>query len=159
MCQAQRCIPSSPQRPERFGVTAPGHSSSPRRVPRGRRNSPGSDGFPLESQDAEGQQTLRSHQRRERSPILAEAKRRAFRAEHGALRCESCSLGEGQLPTELGEACFEVHHLRPLAELGGPTITRLDDLALLCANCHRMTHRSNPMLLPNELARRRRDDA
>lgn len=86
---------------------------------------------------AEGQLTLRMHQRKERSPILATAKRRAVRAESGALRCEACLLEEGHLPAELGEACFEVHHLLPLARLHEPSITRLDDLALLCANCHR----------------------
>jgi hypothetical protein len=112
-----------------------------------------------ETYAAEGQQSLHTHRRKERSPILADAKRRACRAENGVLRCEACLLEDTQLPEELGEACFEVHHLRPLAKLHEPTITRLDDLALLCANCHRMIHRSNPMLLPTELALRRRGDA
>jgi hypothetical protein len=112
-----------------------------------------------EVQAAEGQLTMRMHERKERSPILADAKRRAFRAENGVLRCAACSLDESQLPAMLGEACFEVHHLLPLAELQGPAITRLDDLALLCANCHRMIHRSDPMLSPSELAQRRSGDA
>ncbi|WP_405847976.1 HNH endonuclease [Streptomyces niveus] len=42
----------------------------------------------------------------------------------------------------LGADCIEVHHLLPL-HVAGPRETRLEDLALLCANCHRMCHRSH----------------
>ena len=39
---------------------------------------------------------------------------------------------------EVGAGFAEVHHLRPLAEMDGPVETTLDDLAVVCANCHRM---------------------
>ncbi len=29
--------------------------------------------------------------------------------------------------------------------------TRLDDLILICANCHRMIHRRNPWVTPDQL--------
>ena len=106
----------------------------------------------------EGQRLLYKHTRKERSPILADAKRRAVRAEKGYLWCEACLLDESKVPMEIGEACFEVHHLQSLAKPLEPTITRLDDLALVCANCHRMLHRSNPMLSPIELRQRLRSD-
>jgi hypothetical protein len=93
----------------------------------------------------EGDRNLAVHLRRERSRSLAEAKRRSARQEHGNLRCEACGLSETGLPVELGEACFEVHHRVPLALLASVHQTRLDDLAILCANCHRMIHRSLPM--------------
>ncbi|MFC5863815.1 HNH endonuclease [Acidicapsa dinghuensis] len=35
---------------------------------------------------------------------------------------------------------FEVHHVIPISEIG-MTRTKLKDLALLCANCHRYVHR------------------
>ncbi|MNW10501.1 HNH endonuclease [compost metagenome] len=41
----------------------------------------------------------------------------------------------------LQEAMFEAHHLVPLAETGERK-TRLADLALLCACCHRLIHRA-----------------
>jgi 5-methylcytosine-specific restriction protein A len=35
--------------------------------------------------------------------------------------------------------------------LDGLTPTKLNDLALVCSNCHRMLHRAKPLLLPDEL--------
>ena len=95
---------------------------------------------------AEGGRALVEHLRRERSRQLAEAKRRAYRSEHGQLNCEACRLSESDLPATIGEGCFEVHHLAPLAGRRTSSPTRIADLALLCANCHRLIHRSHPML-------------
>ena len=41
----------------------------------------------------------------------------------------------------LGDGFVECHHRTPLAALPGVTTTRLTDLAIVCANCHRMLHR------------------
>lgn len=91
-----------------------------------------------DSEFAEGRTVTESHKRRERSPRL----RRKFIASRrvkGALECEICGHRE---PThQFGEALFEAHHILPLA-LGQERKTRLKDLALLCANCHRMLHRA-----------------
>ena len=40
---------------------------------------------------------------------------------------------------------LDVHHLRPLAD-GGERLTGLQDLAVLCANCHRLAHAAHPPL-------------
>lgn len=40
---------------------------------------------------------------------------------------------------DMGEDFAEVPYLRPLHL--GKTVTRLEDLAVLCANCHRIAHR------------------
>jgi 5-methylcytosine-specific restriction protein A len=40
------------------------------------------------------------------------------------------------------EAAFEAHHLLPLALLAEGRKTKLEDVALLCANCHRLIHRA-----------------
>ena len=34
---------------------------------------------------------------------------------------------------------LDVHHLHPLAD-GGERLTALTDVAVLCANCHRLAH-------------------
>jgi len=93
----------------------------------------------------EGRQILVEHLRRERSRSLAAAKRRLVHDQQGVLVCEACHLSEATLPRQFAEACFEVHHLTPVSQLTEPSITRLEDLAVLCANCHRMIHRSDPM--------------
>jgi 5-methylcytosine-specific restriction protein A len=49
-----------------------------------------------------------------------------------------------------GREYIEVHHTLPL-HASGETKTKLSDLVLLCANCHRMVHRSAPWLTPDAL--------
>jgi 5-methylcytosine-specific restriction protein A len=42
---------------------------------------------------------------------------------------------------QLKESFFEAHHVRPLSEKKGVTSTRVADMALLCAGCHRFIHK------------------
>ena len=101
----------------------------------------------------EGSLRLRMHFARERRPELARAKR-AEAVRLGVFHCEACHLDFRTLG-RMGAARCEVHHLRPLADLGRgeSMLSRLDDLALLCANCHRMIHAAQPMLSPRALHR------
>lgn len=46
----------------------------------------------------------------------------------------------------------ECHHRLSLASLGSRTGTRLADLAILCANCHRMIHKTRPLMSVEEFA-------
>ena len=101
---------------------------------------------------AEGGLALANHLQRERSRYLSDAKRRAYRVAHGTLSCEACGLSESALPLTIGEGCFEVHHTEPLADREASSLTRIADLALLCANCHGMVHRARPMLAVSALA-------
>ncbi|WP_423841674.1 HNH endonuclease [Aeromonas veronii] len=45
----------------------------------------------------------------------------------------------------LGEDFCEVHHLKKLADAEKQVDTKISDLAVICSNCHRMIHRTNPM--------------
>ncbi|MEU5428295.1 HNH endonuclease [Streptomyces olivoreticuli] len=79
---------------------------------------------------------------RERDPKLRRRKI-AHAQRHGQLlRCEVCAFDFARSYGRLGEGYIEVHHVVPL-HISGLQETRLDDLALLCANCHRMCHRSH----------------
>lgn len=90
----------------------------------------------------EGNPKARSHLKRERASGLAQAKRDAFRAAHGKLYCERCGLDPvGTYGDTNGEACIEVHHTIPIAEMPEGHKTTLDQLQCLCANCHRYVHR------------------
>ncbi|MFF3352564.1 HNH endonuclease [Streptomyces sp. NPDC002917] len=57
------------------------------------------------------------------------------------LQCEVCAFDFGHFYGTLGRGYIEVHHRLPL-HISGPRETKLDDLAFLCANCHRMCHKS-----------------
>ena len=94
--------------------------------------------------EGEQQSTLEIHRHREIS--LRRAKLDAFRREHnGRLFCQvpGCGFDFEMVYGELGTGFAEVHHLRPLGELCQPFSTTLADLAVVCANCHRMIHRNN----------------
>ena len=47
----------------------------------------------------------------------------------------------------------EVHHLLPLSEVEHATRTKLEDLVILCANCHRVVHLRNPPHTLDEVKR------
>lgn len=79
------------------------------------------------------------HRRRERNRKLRKALLQN-RRELGVLACDSCGITNTNTSKSLEDAIFEAHHLRPLSEVG-KTKTRLPDVALLCANCHRSIHR------------------
>jgi hypothetical protein len=100
----------------------------------------------VELSSIEGEPRMFFHVRRERDPALALAKREVVRAADGRLTCEACGFSvEAIYPGLTGDVC-EVHHRRPLADAVGPVETRLEDLAVLCANCHRAIHQTRPLM-------------
>ena len=89
------------------------------------------------------------HIKRERDPKLREAKIRQSQLQGLDLACEICGFDFLKTYGERGKGYIEVHHVLPL-HASGPVKSRLDDLALLCSNCHRMIHRRG-WLTPKEL--------
>jgi 5-methylcytosine-specific restriction protein A len=58
------------------------------------------------------------------------------------LMCAICDyIPPPAVGRQLKESFFEAHHVRPLSEKKGATSTRLADMALLCAGCHRFIHK------------------
>ncbi|MFF1318132.1 HNH endonuclease [Streptomyces chartreusis] len=80
---------------------------------------------------------------RERDPKLRKLKIEQIRRLKRTLRCEVCDFDFARTYGDLGEGYIEVHHVTPLY-ISGARQTKLDDLACLCANCHRMCHKSRP---------------
>jgi len=87
-----------------------------------------------------------------RDPWLREEKFAAVREAVGLLACEACGFDPVALygDPEYGRAALDCHHREPLAG-GRARCTRLDDLAVLCANCHRVLHATEPLLSVEEL--------
>lgn len=88
----------------------------------------------------EGRLLYRVHRRRERSGSLRKKALAKWRSKGGVLRCGLCEKEGDTRLGKLGDSIFDVHHLRPLFEVGLGK-TKIEDLALLCANCHRLMHR------------------
>jgi 5-methylcytosine-specific restriction protein A len=107
----------------------------------------GTNAFPVvpeedEDEVPEGRLLYRLHRSRERNRNLIARKKARARAS-GALTCEVCGFDFESAYGPLGRDFIECHHVRPLSD-SGTTRTKLTDLALLCANCHRMAHRGQP---------------
>ncbi|MGW3153320.1 HNH endonuclease [Streptomyces sp. NPDC001089] len=80
---------------------------------------------------------------RERDPKLRRLKIQKVQSGGRRLQCEVCLFDFSRTYGSLGEGYIEVHHVTPL-HISGTRETRLSDLVCLCANCHRMCHRSRP---------------
>lgn len=87
----------------------------------------------------EGRLLTRLHLYRERNPRVRARLLLSRRAD--GLRCEICDQTYSHIPQEMVEALFEAHHVIPVAEAGERRI-RVQDMALLCACCHRLIHRA-----------------
>jgi hypothetical protein len=86
------------------------------------------------------------HLQRERDPAIVKAKRNAARLPDGRLPCEACGfVARDQYSGIDGDLC-EVHHRQPLAAAVATVATSLEDLAILCPNCHRAIHRTDPLM-------------
>jgi len=88
----------------------------------------------------EGQKELVIHLRRERNQSIVRKKKK----ETASLDCEICGFSFSRIYGSVADSYCEVHHLIPLSEAANVSQTRLEDLAILCANCHRVVHLQSP---------------
>lgn len=78
---------------------------------------------------------------------------------HHGYSCVVCGFNFEERYGSLGAGFVEVHHIFPVASM--PEGYRPDprtEMVPLCANCHRMVHKSFPPLDPDELRRRLPDE-
>lgn len=100
---------------------------------------------------AEGRMLTRKHIVRERNRKLVETKRKRAMKKHGKLICEVCDFDFANCYGNRGDGFIECHHTKPVETLVEGNKTHIDDLALVCANCHRMIHRGRPWISVTEL--------
>lgn len=86
----------------------------------------------------EGRLLTKSHLKRERNAGLRKALLKKRQGDD--LYCDVCGESHFRLPAELRAAAFEAHHIVPIAA-AGEGATKLSEMALLCATCHRLLHR------------------
>lgn len=93
----------------------------------------------------------RMHRKIERNPRASKAAKRY----HG-LACKACEMNFEARYGKLGRGYIEAHHLKPLASIeegASAAYNVAEDFTVLCANCHRMIHRTAQ---PEDLAGFRR---
>jgi hypothetical protein len=90
--------------------------------------------------EGETRMTLCRHRARER--WLRDEKIAQWKAAHdGRLPCEVFGFDFFEFYGEIGRDYAQVHHLKPLGDRTRPSMTQLDELTVVCANCHVMAHR------------------
>jgi len=99
----------------------------------------------------EGQVLTRLHITKERNRKLIETKKKKTLKKDGKLVCEVCNFDFEKVYGIRGKGFIECHHTKPLHMLEPGSKTRLEDLALVCSNCHRMIHSKRPWLSIVEL--------
>lgn len=99
----------------------------------------------------EGQVLYKLHKVRERDySIILRKKEQALNL-FGKLACEACVFVFEELYGFIGKGFIECHHRTPLSSIKVSTKTTLDDLSLVCANCHRMLHKQIDVLSVEDL--------
>lgn len=100
----------------------------------------------------EGRLLTRLHRYRERNAAIVKRKKASYLKQRGHLCCEACGFDFRATFGARGEGFIECHHTKPVSELVVGETTKLAELVLLCANCHRMVHASRPWWTVEELS-------
>ncbi len=99
----------------------------------------------------EGKRKLIKHYTRERNAkIVKEAKSIALR-KSGELRCEICGFSFRDRYGSLAQNYIEGHHIKPVASMKEGETTSVEDILLICSNCHRVIHLKYPPLTIDEV--------
>lgn len=99
----------------------------------------------------EGRLLTKLHVLRERSRSAVAAKIKHVLRTEKHLACEACRFDFHAFYGEIGRGFAECHHVLPLSDSVLQRGTRIRDLVIVCANCHRMLHRSRPVLTVSQL--------
>ncbi|WP_228126531.1 HNH endonuclease [Candidatus Marinarcus aquaticus] len=99
----------------------------------------------------EGKSKYRRHLVRERDSKIIKLAKIKFKKEIGKLYCEVCGFDFEKTYGKIGTDFIEGHHNIGVSELKEDQKTRIEDISLVCSNCHKMLHRRKPWLTVNEL--------
>lgn len=99
----------------------------------------------------EGRKKLILHYVKERDKNLIKSFKEHKERVDPALKCEICGMSFALKYGKLGVGYIEAHHIKPLSLLNKESVTTFNDLITVCSNCHRMLHKQNPPLTPEEL--------
>lgn len=99
----------------------------------------------------EGKLLTRWHSYRERDRNLVKKAKALFKAKNGNLYCEVCNLDPVERYGERGEGRIHAHHRTPVEELMPGSVTKAEDLAMVCPTCHDIIHAKRPWISVEDL--------
>lgn len=90
----------------------------------------------------EGKRRFVLHRSLERSrQLVKDAKAYHSKKHGGRMECEVCTVDFEREYGERGKGFIEAHHRIPIARARKNSKPKVEDLAMVCGNCHRMLHR------------------
>ncbi len=92
----------------------------------------------------EGKEIVRLHKSYERDKNLVRNAKENFKEKNNnRIFCEVCGFDFYETYGVLGEDYIEAHHIVPVSKMIEEDVKpSIDNLALVCSNCHKMLHRS-----------------
>jgi predicted HNH restriction endonuclease len=99
----------------------------------------------------EGKEIYKLHKSKERNRELIRLAKEQHLQKDKKLCCQVCGFSFLDTYGEIGQGFIEAHHIFPISLLKEETETKIEDLALVCSNCHRMLHRRRPWLTIKDL--------
>ena len=104
-----------------------------------------------ESKYPEGKEVYKTHRSLERDSSIGKKAKELRLDKVGELRCDVCKFSFSDTYGEIGAGYIEAHHIIPVSKMKGRRTTKLNEIALVCSNCHRMLHTGGTLLSINEL--------
>ncbi|NUQ13707.1 MAG: HNH endonuclease [Flavobacteriales bacterium] len=104
----------------------------------------------------EGRERFIEHRKAEhiRNPELVRAAKEQFLARDPNMCCEVCGYSFFLTFGAAGAGYIEAHHTVPVHTMQPGHKSRVEDLAMVCSNCHVMLHRIDPLPTIEELRQR-----
>jgi len=99
----------------------------------------------------EGRTLFIMHKLQERNLTAVNKKKNTVFNEFGALPCEACDFDFQKYYGSIGKGYIECHHNVPISKIKMEHEIRLNDLSLICSNCHSIVHFSRPWLMVEQL--------
>lgn len=100
----------------------------------------------------EGNKKLEIHKTRERNPKVISRAKELFKIKNNnRLFCEICGFDFEEKYGEIGKDFIEAHHTIPISDMNENNKTKIEDIIMVCSNCHKMIHRKRPWLSKEEL--------
>lgn len=112
----------------------------------------------VEEEFPEGRLIEIKHKAKERDSRVVQVAKQEFKNKHGRLFCQICDFDFSHKYGDIGDDFIEAHHTVPVAEIKGIHRTKPSEIAMVCANCHRMLHRKRPWLRMAQLKKLLRRD-
>jgi len=94
----------------------------------------------------EGKIVERTHKSHERNNQVVKLAKENYKLKNGGLFCQVCGFDFEKTYGNLGKHFVEGHHTIAVSVMKPDHKTKVEDIAIVCSNCHRMLHKRRPWL-------------